>query len=80
MGHAQHPIWIRTHFTVKSVVNKVEISLPAKKNAEIWATLEEMASMQTSESWRVRKVGWQGSCPSQAIRPPAVGQSIQRRG
>ena len=26
-------IWIGTHFTVKSVVNKVEISLPAKKNA-----------------------------------------------
>ena len=35
-------IWIGTHFTVKSVVNKVEISLPAKKNAEILATLEQL--------------------------------------
>ena len=35
-------IWIGTHFTVKSVVNKVEISLPAKKNAEILAALEEL--------------------------------------
>ena len=35
-------LWIGTQFTVKSVVNKVEISFPAKKNAEILAALEEL--------------------------------------
>ena len=35
-------LWFGTQFTVKSVVNKVEISLPAKKNAEILAALEEL--------------------------------------
>ena len=35
-------VWIGTHFLVKSVVDKVEISFPAKKNAEILGTLEEI--------------------------------------
>ena len=61
-------LWIGTQFTVKSVVNKVEISFLAKKNAEILAALEELMDnargMPTSESWRVNKVGWQGSSPN----------------
>ena len=54
---------------MKSVVNKVEISLPAKKNAEILAALEElmdnargMVKHGDIKSWRVKRVGWQGSC------------------
>ena len=33
---------IGTHFTVKSVVNKAEVSFPAKKNAEILVALKEL--------------------------------------
>ena len=35
-------VWIGTHFLVKPVINKVEISLPAKKNTEILSALEEI--------------------------------------
>ena len=50
-------VWIGTHFLVNSVVNKVEISLPAKKNADLLGTLEEImdnASIRKlagKESW-----------------------------
>ena len=35
-------VWIGTHFLVQSVINKVEIRLPAKKNAEILSALVEI--------------------------------------
>ena len=64
-------LWIGTHFTVKSVVNKAEVSFPAKKNAEILVALKgimdnargmvrhaDIRKLAGKESWLA------GFCPS----------------
>ena len=79
------PLWIGTRFTVKSVVNKVVISLPAMKNTEILVALEELMdnAMGMVKHADIRKLAGRESLvagfllPVEALRPPAVGQSVQ---
>ena len=60
-------VWIGTHFLVKPVINKVEICLPAKKNTEILAALEEIMDnsrgmIRHADVHKVagKETGWQG--------------------
>ena len=56
-------VWIGTHFLVKSVINKVEVCLPAKKNTEILSALEEIMDNSMRMSGLLgKKAGWQGFC------------------
>ena len=66
---------------MQSVVNKVEISLPAKKNAEILWALQFEGNGQACRHPEVggqKELGGWVLAPVKTIRPPVVGQSVQR--